>query len=95
MTVAMFSGATALQLGVTMSSDVDRGAANAVYFSVYYASAALGAYVPGLAWQAWRWNGIVAIGLGATTLAAVSLLSSRDTASSRRRESRRARSATA
>jgi YNFM family putative membrane transporter len=74
MTVAMFSGATALQLGVTKSAYVDRGAASAVYFSIYYASAALGAYVPGLAWQAWRWNGIVGIGLAATTLAALSLL---------------------
>jgi predicted MFS family arabinose efflux permease len=95
MTVAMFSGATALQLGVTMSADVDRGAASAVYFSIYYASAALGAYVPGLAWQAWRWNGIVGIGLAATTLAALALLSSRGTASSTRRASRRAHSATA
>jgi YNFM family putative membrane transporter len=77
LTVAMFSGATALQLGVTMSADVDRGAASAVYFSIYYASAALGAYVPGLAWQAWRWNGIVAVGLGATTLAALALTTAR------------------
>ena len=95
LTVSMFGAATALQLGVTMSADVDRGAASAVYFSVYYSSAALGAFLPGLAWQAWRWNGIVAIGLAATTLAALALLSSRGTASSRRRGSRRARSATA
>jgi predicted MFS family arabinose efflux permease len=70
----MFSGATALQLGVTMSAHVDRGAASAVYFSIYYGSAALGAYLPGLAWQAWRWTGIVGVGLTATTLAGLSLL---------------------
>ena len=95
LTVSMFVAATALQLGVTMSTDVDRGAASAVYFSIYYASAALGAYLPGLAWQAWRWNGIVAVGLAAATLAGFALLSSRGTASWRRRGSRRARSATA
>ncbi len=77
LTVAMFSGATALQLGVTMSADVDRGAASAVYFSIYYGSAALGAYLPGLAWQAWRWNGIVGVGLAATTLAALALTAAR------------------
>ena len=94
-TVAMFSGVTALQLGVTASADVDRGAASAVYFSIYYGSGAVGAYLPGLAWQSWRWDGVAGVGLGAVALAAASLLSSRGTASARRRGSRRARSAPA
>jgi YNFM family putative membrane transporter len=94
-TVAMFSGVTALQLGVTAAAQVDRGAASAVYFSIYYGSGAFGAYFPGLAWQAWRWNGVAAVGLGAVALAAASLLSSRGTASARRRASRPARSAPA
>ena len=94
LTLAMFSGVTALQLGAMTASAVDRGAASAVYFSIYYGSGAFGAYVPGLAWQAWRWDGVAGVGLGAVALAAASLLSSRGTASARRRASRRARSAT-
>jgi predicted MFS family arabinose efflux permease len=30
-----------------------------MYFSVYYASGALGGYLPGLAWEQWRWTGVV------------------------------------
>jgi YNFM family putative membrane transporter len=82
-TIAMFSGVTALQLGVTAAATVDRGAASAVYFSIYYGSGALGAYLPGLAWQQWRWPGVAAVGLGAVALAGLSLLSSRGTASAR------------
>jgi YNFM family putative membrane transporter len=85
LTVSMFSGATALQLGVTISTTVDRGAASAIYFSVYYGCGAFGAYVPGLAWQAWGWTGVVAMGLGAVGVALAALLSSRGTASSTRR----------
>jgi YNFM family putative membrane transporter len=73
LTVSMFSGATALQLGVVSSSTSDRGAATALYFSVYYASGALGAYVPGLAWQSWGWNGVAACGLGAVAAATILL----------------------
>ena len=36
---------------------VDRGAASALYFGIYYACGALGAYLPGLAWEAWGWEG--------------------------------------
>jgi MFS transporter, YNFM family, putative membrane transport protein len=71
--LANFAGVTAAQLGVSESRDVDRGAASAVYFSVYYGSGAIGGYVPGLAWQAWGWHGVVALGLGALALAAAAL----------------------
>ena len=94
-TLAMFSGVTALQLGITAAAVVDRGAASAVYFSLYYGAGAVGGYVPGLAWQAWHWDGVAAAGLAAASLAGASLLSSRGTASVRRRASRRARSAPA
>jgi YNFM family putative membrane transporter len=66
---AMFAGVTAAQLGVGDVARVDRGAATALYFSIYYGSGALGAYVPGLAWQAWRWGGVVAVGLAALAVA--------------------------
>ena len=55
----------------------------------------VGGYVPGLAWQAWHWDGVAAAGLAAASLAGVALLSSRGTASVRLRASRRARSASA
>jgi len=32
-----------------------------MYFSVYYIAGALGAYVPGLAWQSWHWTGVWAL----------------------------------
>jgi hypothetical protein len=85
---------TALQLGVAGAPTADRGAATALYFSLYYASGAAGGYLPGLAWQAWRWDGVVGAALTALAVAFVALLSSRGTASSIRRVSRRPRSAT-
>ena len=70
---AMFAGVTAVQLGVGDVARADRGAANALYFSIYYAAGALGAYVPGLAWQAWGWEGVAATGLVALALAAAGI----------------------
>jgi YNFM family putative membrane transporter len=57
---AMFCGVTAAQIGSATSTSADRGVATAIYFSVYYASGALGGYLPGLAWEHWRWSGVVA-----------------------------------
>jgi YNFM family putative membrane transporter len=74
-----FAGVTAAQLGVAAATDVDRGAASAIYFGVYYSTGAFGAYLPGLAWQAWGWNGVAVVGLA--VLAAAAALSSRGTAS--------------
>ena len=74
---------TATQLGVAEAATVDRGVASAVYFSLYYTAAAGGGYVPGLAWEAWGWNGVALLSLGVLGTAAAVLLSSRDTASSR------------
>lgn len=70
---AMFTGYTATQLGVSDVARVDRGAATAVYFGIYYAGGALGAYVPGLAWQEWGWDGVAAAGLGALVIATAGL----------------------
>jgi YNFM family putative membrane transporter len=58
--LAMFCGVTAAQLGSATSTSADRGVASAMYFSVYYASGALGGYLPGLAWEHWHWTGVVA-----------------------------------
>ncbi len=64
-----FAGVTAAQIGVATSTRVDRGAASAVYFSAYYTSGALGAYVPGLAWERWGWGGVVTLVLIALAVA--------------------------
>ncbi len=77
-TLANFSGVTAAQLGVTAAGDRDRGAASAVYFSVYYSIGSLGAYLPGLAWERFHWTGVAATGFGAILLAPLTLLASSD-----------------
>jgi YNFM family putative membrane transporter len=69
----MFTGYTATQLGVSDVARVDRGAATALYFGIYYAAGALGAYLPGLAWEAWGWRGVAAAGLAALAVAAAAL----------------------
>lgn len=71
---AMFTGYTATQLGVSDVARVDRGAASALYFSIYYGAGALGAYLPGLAWQEWGWGGVAASGLVALALAAAGII---------------------
>ena len=67
---AMFTGYMATQLGVSDVARVDRGAATALYFCFYYGAGALGAYLPGLAWQEWGWGGVATTGLVALLLAA-------------------------
>ncbi len=72
--VATFTGYTAAQLGVGDVSRTDRGAASAFYFSLYYGSGALGAYLPGLAWEAAGWRGVAMCGLAALAIAAAGLI---------------------
>ncbi len=71
--LAMFTGYTATQLGISDVARHDRGAATALYFSIYYGAGALGAYLPGLAWQSHGWHGVATTGAGALVLAAVAL----------------------
>jgi MFS transporter, YNFM family, putative membrane transport protein len=68
MAAAMFCGVTAAQIGAATSTSADRGVASAMYFSAYYGSGALGGYLPGLAWEQWRWGGVVACCLGVLTV---------------------------
>jgi YNFM family putative membrane transporter len=91
--LANFAGVTAAQLGVSEATRVDRGVASAVYFSLYYTASSLGGYLPGLAWEAWRWAGVAALAWSALALAALALLArgatTRGRASGRRDASRR------
>lgn len=70
-TVAMFTGYTASMLGVGAVARSDRGAASAFFFSVYYAVGAVGAYLPGVAWERSGWYGVAACNLVALAIAAV------------------------
>ena len=53
---------------------VDRGAATAVYFSLYYGIGSLGAYLPGLAWERYAWDGVAVTGFAALAVAGTVLL---------------------
>jgi YNFM family putative membrane transporter len=75
-TLGNFTTVTAAQLGVAGATDHDRGLASAMYFSSYYVAGALGAYVPGLAWQSWQWTGVWALVIGAYAVGLTALLTS-------------------
>lgn len=60
-TLGMFTGVTAAQLGLAAAGAADRGVASAIYFSFYYGAGALAGFVPGLGWEAWGWPGVIAI----------------------------------
>lgn len=70
---AMFAGYTAAQLGVGDVARADRGSASAFYFSAYYASGALGAFAPGLAWERWGWEGVIGCDVAALAVAGLAL----------------------
>jgi MFS transporter, YNFM family, putative membrane transport protein len=74
LTVAMFSGATAAQIGVATASETDQGTASAIYYSCYYTCGAFAAYLPGVAWQWWGWPGVTGAALGVLAPAAAILL---------------------
>ena len=61
MTLGMFTGVTAAQLGLAAAGPADRGIASAIYFSFYYGAGALAGFFPGLGWEAWGWPGVIAI----------------------------------
>jgi len=68
-TIGMFTVVTAAPIGVGGARGVRPGAASALYYSIYYTAGALGAFLPGLAWQAAGWTGVSLI-VGAVLLIA-------------------------
>ena len=66
---AMFTGYTASMLGVGAVARTDRGSASAFFFCGYYVSGALGAYLPGIAWEHSAWPGVIACTLTALAIA--------------------------
>jgi MFS transporter, YNFM family, putative membrane transport protein len=73
--LGMFTGVTGAQLGVSAAGEADRGVASAVYFTLYYVAGALAGFVPGLAWQAWKWPGVAGVSLGVLALGLAALAS--------------------
>jgi MFS transporter, YNFM family, putative membrane transport protein len=72
-TLGMFGGVTAAQLGLAGAGAADRGVAGAVYFSFYYGAGALAGFVPGLAWEARGWPGVVAVAAPALAAGTIAL----------------------
>ena len=69
-TIGMFTVVTAAPIGVGGARGVRPGAASALYYSIYYTAGAVGAFVPGLAWQAAGWGGVSLVAAGALAVAA-------------------------
>jgi YNFM family putative membrane transporter len=69
-TIGMFTVVTAAPIGVGGARGVRPGAASALYYSIYYTAGALGAFLPGLAWQAAGWPGVSLV-VGAVLLIAM------------------------
>ncbi|HTP30443.1 MAG TPA: MFS transporter, partial [Anaeromyxobacteraceae bacterium] len=49
-----------------------KGGASALYLTFYYVGGTLGSFFPGLAWQAWRWPGVVGVCAASLVIAALS-----------------------
>jgi YNFM family putative membrane transporter len=68
-TLGMFVGITAAQLGVGGCTDTTPGTAAAIYYSAYYVAGSLGAFLPGLAFEAFGWGGVALVAGTAMTVA--------------------------
>jgi YNFM family putative membrane transporter len=67
--LALFATLTLCQLLVPRSVTHNRGVAATVYLTGYYGAAAVGAFLPGEAWEAQGWDGILAVAAGALSVA--------------------------
>lgn len=59
--VGMFTAQAIAPAFVNASAPRAKGGANALYLTFYYVGGTLGSVLPGLAWQAWRWPGVVGV----------------------------------
>jgi YNFM family putative membrane transporter len=57
--VGMFTVQSTAPAFVNSNAHVAKGGAGALYTSFYYFGASLGSSLPGYAWQAWGWRGVV------------------------------------
>jgi YNFM family putative membrane transporter len=61
----MFVGQAVAPSYVNQAAREAKGGASALYLGFYYLGATLGSVLPGLAWQRWRWPGVVASAVAA------------------------------
>jgi YNFM family putative membrane transporter len=59
--LGMFTAQAVAPTFVNTSATSAKGGASALYLMFYYVGGTLGSFLPGLAWQAWRWPGVVAV----------------------------------
>lgn len=58
--IGMFTVQSTAPAFVNANAQRAKGAAGALYVSVYYVGATFGSVLPGYAWQAWGWHGVAA-----------------------------------
>ncbi len=64
----MFTAQSIAPSYVNVTAPRAKGGASALYLAFYYVGGTLGASLPGLAWQRWRWPGVVATSLAALVI---------------------------
>jgi MFS transporter, YNFM family, putative membrane transport protein len=67
--LGMFTAQAVAPGFVNTSAPKAKGGASALYLVFYYVGGTLGSSLPGLAWQAWRWPGVVAACVGSLVAA--------------------------
>lgn len=73
-TLGMFIVVTAAPIGISTARGVRVGGASSLYYSIYYSAGSLGAFLPGLAWQGFGWDGVALACGGAIVVAAAGVL---------------------
>jgi YNFM family putative membrane transporter len=67
--LGMFTAQAVAPGFVNATAAAAKGGANALYLAFYYLGGTLGSWLPGHAWQAWRWPGVVAVSVLSLALA--------------------------
>jgi YNFM family putative membrane transporter len=66
--LGMFTAQSTAPAYVQATAETAKGGASALYLTFYYLGATLGSFLPGLAWQAYGWAGVVACCIAALVL---------------------------
>jgi YNFM family putative membrane transporter len=69
--LGMFTAQAVAPSFVNTTARTAKGGANALYLCFYYVGGTLGSALPGLAWQIWRWPGVVGVCVASLAVALV------------------------
>ena len=72
--LGMFTAQSTAPAYVQATAETAKGGASALYLTFYYLGATLGSFLPGLAWQAYGWAGVVACCIAALVLGILAAL---------------------